>query len=193
MYVPGIELVTDYRISNSKLIRVGMFNGIPTIAIVDKKVVLWVNKEEWAFISSQAPRISSYFEKRKKTCEGTGDNNAQVSHNNIACICSVKGRNRVIKFENVYPWFAMLNHSPSPHLTLSSPSVSFNKSESAKLCSNMERISDTLSLMDKLVEVYVKHMNRYCEQTEPLDLSINTNSLINNLFDDSTLLKDVKK
>lgn len=182
-----MELTTDFHITNNKLIRVGLCDRVPTIAVIEKKTFLYLDPDEWSTIAKSMSRIRSYFEK-KKIIDGDED---QVRCKNLVLNFTKRGRNRVIRFEHAYPWFTlMMNYSPSPHPTITSPAVCFNKSECAKLCAKGDKISDVLCLMDKVAKVYYQHVNVLDKnQIEPLDLSLNTNTLLNNLFSNSTCCK----
>lgn len=180
-----MELTTDFHITSNKLIRVGLYEGVPTVAFIEKKSCLYLDTEEWSLIEKSTSRIRTYFEKKKLI----DDDDTQVRCKNLVLNFTKRGRNRVIRLDHSYPWITLMNHSPSPHLTITSPAVCFNKSESAKLSAKVDKISDMLCLMDKVAKVYCRHVNG--QQTDPLNLSLNTNTLFNNLFNNSSLFKDV--
>lgn len=161
------------------MVRVGLCNSVPTIIISAKKTDVYLDKEEWKDVSNLASRIVSYFEKRKKA---NGEN--QVRFRNIVCSFTVKGRNRVFKIEHGYPWITTFQQNPSPHITITSPSTCFNRNESLKFCSLIEKVNDSLRLLEKLTPIYIQHVNPQEEEIiEPFDLSLNTNTLLNNLFE----------
>lgn len=163
-----MELSTEYKINNSKSICTGLYRGIPTISFTSKKNVLFISKEEWTFITCQSSKISSYFSKRKKD-----QKEETFSLNNITFTCTTRGRNRVVQFDNAYPWFTTINYTPSPHLSLSSPSIIFNKGDFVKLCSMKDNINKSLLLLDKIEKIYCNHVKSN-DDNDPLDLSTNT-------------------
>lgn len=178
MVVPRrLELVTDYPITRSKLVRVGVCDYVPTIAVLDKKTVVYMDTEEWKFVAAQIPRMLTLLENRRKKV----DADERVRCKNVLCLYSTSGRNRVMKIEQVFHCFSMFNQSPS---TLESVSACFNRIETTKLRTNIKKINDSLDLITKMVDLYKK--NEECQLVEPLDcvpidFGINTNTLFYNL------------
>lgn len=172
-----LELVTDYPITCCKLVRVGLCDFVPTVAVIDKNNTLYMDTEEWKFIADQVPRMLSLLQSRPKKVEVQD----RVGCKNIYCIFSKKGRNRIMKIEQVVICFAT---SSPPALQLNSPSVCFNKNNVSKLCRDIKKINDSLDLITKMADLYKK--NEECQLFEPvnsvpIDLGFNTNTLFYNL------------
>lgn len=180
-----LELVTDYPTTSNKLVRVGFCDFVPTVALIDKKTTVYMDTEEWKFVADQAPRMLSLLQSKSRKVEVED----RVRCKNVSCIFSKKGRNRVMKIEQVVICFAMFNQSPST-LQPSSPSTCFNRMDTIKLCKGIEKINESINLITKMVELYKKneedHLTEPVESllsSAPIDLSINTNTLFCNLND----------
>lgn len=177
-----MELLTTYSIGGSKTLYVGLVNYVPTVALTEKKSVLYLEKQEWKDLSDLGSRISKYFQNRKK--EEIID--YQVKFKNVVCNFTKRGRNRVLRFENLYPWTVTIK---SPQMiTLDSPTVSYNKKESLALCQHFKAVLDNLELLERISTIVHEHRR----PEEPLNLSVNdvsNNSLMNTSWDGNSLLK----
>lgn len=180
----GMEFLTTYPISACKTIYVGLVNCTPTVALSEKKSVLYLDKEDWKEMTDLSSRIVKYFQNRNKEeiseCQG--------KFKNVICNFTKKGRNRVVRFENLYPWTITIR---SPQMvTLDSPIVSYNKKESLSLCRHFKAVEDNLVLLERIGSLVYEHRR----PEEPLNLSLPTlsnNSLLNSSWDGSSLLKSL--
>lgn len=165
-------LTSEWNVNKNKCIRVGLCNANVVIAFHEKKNILYMDRSEWDTVSNLIPRMFEYFKRRKGS---TKEADVEFQCKNIMTYLTYRGRNRVIRFENTYPWVITLNPSLH-HMTLISPNIHFTKGDISRLDILVAKINDSIQLLDKILEVYTNHTYPR-EDFTVLDVNIDTNTL----------------
>lgn len=73
MHPSSMELITDYKFSSRKFIRVGLCGDLPTIILVDKMSVLYVDKWRMELHCTTSPVNLQLLWEKEERCECGAD------------------------------------------------------------------------------------------------------------------------
>lgn len=144
-----LKLVTDFPLSGSKFVKVGMCHGVPTVVLIDKHSVIYMNSEEWYMIEENTDNILKYFSSKKKNINDITTDKVQCS--NIHLNFTTVGKMRCMTVKYNFSWDNVFTGDFQKR-NIVVPIIKLLKSDCLKLCKMFDQVKEGIKLLEKIRE-----------------------------------------